>query len=442
MFVNMVRLAAPIVFLQCALFSFGVVDILFISRVGNLELSGMGLAHAIFFGVFVFGMGLVAAVDSVASQARGAGDARKAASAGFQAVLLAIAAGFPLVLILDQAPLLFSSLGVEAAVAHEAEKFLSLGKWTVIPGLVFCANRFYLQSLEKLRTLVIVILVANLLNAFLNWCFVWGAWGAPALGIRGSALATFISNIALASGSWVAARKEFGGNWRFNRPVFLELFRLGLPVGLHYLVEVSVFSLVTALISRSDTTQAAAHQITLNICSASFMVPIGVSFAGAVKVGEAVGQKNHRAAEAASLAALALGVGFMCSTALLFWFAPGVPLGIYTNDAEVAVLAAALLSVGAVFQVFDGTQVVLGGLLRGLGDTRSPFFANIFGHWCVGFPIGFWLAESHGKGALGFWQGLCVGLMVTSTLLLWRWRRAILRIRKTGQGASENHSRG
>ncbi|NUM89004.1 MAG: hypothetical protein HUU37_07355, partial [Bdellovibrionales bacterium] len=165
----MLRLAAPIVFLQCALFAFGVVDILFISRVGNVELSGMGLAHAVFFGVFVFGMGLVAAVDAVASRARGAGDGKKASSAGFQAVLLALVASLPLILVLDQVPLAFRWIGVDPGVAREAEKFLSLGKWTVLPGLVFCANRFFLQSLERLGPLVAVIVLANLLNAALNW---------------------------------------------------------------------------------------------------------------------------------------------------------------------------------------------------------------------------------------------------------------------------------
>jgi MATE family multidrug resistance protein len=229
--------------------------------------------------------------------------------------------------------------------------------------------------------------------------------------------------MACALAIYAAARHR-----RLLRPVaadlhrIQELVRLGLPAAGQILLEVGVFAMAGVLAGRLTTEALAAHQIVLVIVGTTFMIPLGISSAAAVLVGQAIGQGNPRLAKHSGWLAIRLGAGFMSMMALLFILAPHLLIHAFTNSAEVTQYAIPLLGIAAVFQVFDGIQVVTTGALRGAGNTRTPMLANLMGHWLLGLPTGYALCFIFGFGVNGLWVGLSVGLVVVGSTLLAVWR--------------------
>jgi MATE family multidrug resistance protein len=289
----------------------------------------------------------------------------------------------------------------------------------VVPYLAFTVLRQALQAQHRTRAVVWAIVVGNAVNLLLNWVLIYGRLGAPSLGAVGSAWSSTV-------GRWVMLGTLAALGWPHLRPALSpwqrdawrpaavgRLARLGLPIGLQQVLEYGAFGAVGLAMGGLGTAAMAGHQATLNLASLTFMVPLGVSAAAAVRVGHAVGAGDGPRARRAAAAATAVGVGFMACTAALMLAAPHALAALYTDDARVLALAAALIPVAGVFQVFDGLQVVSLGILRGAGDTRVPAVANVVGFWLLGLPLGAWLAFRAGAGPRGLWWGLVAGLATT-----------------------------
>jgi MATE family multidrug resistance protein len=199
------------------------------------------------------------------------------------------------------------------------------------------------------------------------------------------------------------------------------LFELGFPAASQVAAEMGVFALASAMAGMVDPISSASHQVALNLAGAAFMIPLGIASAGAVRVGRAVGAENRPLAAASGWTALALGTFVMALSGLAFLLVPRLLIGLFTQDADVLRVGTALLSIAAVFQLFDGIQAVATGTLRGLGDTRTPMLTNVAAHWLVGLPISYTLCFTAGWGVRGVWIGLSVGLIVTGAILLWVW---------------------
>jgi len=204
-----------------------------------------------------------------------------------------------------------------------------------------------------------------------------------------------------------------------------ELLRLGLPAGAQLVLEISAFSVTTVLIARLGAVALAGHQIAMNIASLTFMVPLGISAAAAVRVGHALGAQDVHGAARAGWMALLFGTTFMSCSALTLFLFPHAIARVYSPEPQVIRMGATLLVVAGIFQLFDGIQVVATGALRGAGNTRTPMFAHLLGYWIIGMPLGALLCFKFGLGALGFWAGLCLALILIGTLLLFVWRRKI-----------------
>jgi MATE family multidrug resistance protein len=200
-----------------------------------------------------------------------------------------------------------------------------------------------------------------------------------------------------------------------------RLLALGLPTAIQYTLETGVFAIAASLAGRLGAAALAAHEIALNVCGFTFMVPLGISSAGAVRVGQAIGKRDPRGAIVSGWTALAVGAAFMLCAALAFVLIPERIIGLYTTDSRVLSSGIALLVLAAAFQLFDGLQVVASGNLRGAGDTRTPMYANLLAHWCVGLPIGYVLGFLRGWGVFGLWVGLSTGLIVAGGLLVRMW---------------------
>jgi MATE family multidrug resistance protein len=305
--------------------------------------------------------------------------------------------------------------------------------------LLYAAFRRYLQGMGVVRPVMIALVLANILNAFVNWLLVFGHWGAPAMGVRGSAWATVVARIAMASFLLaVILYREHGRrpglfetSFRLSLERMRRLILLGLPAAGHVTLEVGVFAAATALAGRLAPSSLAAHQIAINFASVTFMVPLGVASAGAVRVGHAVGRRDAAGAARSGWTALLFGVLFMGTAAATFLVIPRALIGAFTRDQSVLAIGVSLLMVAAIFQLFDGLQGVATGVLRGLGDTRSPVFWNLAGHWCIGLPLGYTLCFAGGMDVIGLWWGLSTGLIICGIGLLIVWTRRVTRLART-----------
>ena len=319
--------------------------------------------------------------------------------------------------------------GLHPDIQLLAVPYFSRIVWSILPLLLYTAFRRYLQALGVVTPIMTALVSANLVNVLTNWLLVFGSLGAPRLGVDGATLATCISRVYLALFLFLAVvrhdRRYRTGLWDVPRRLELHRMRrlgaLGLPAAIQVSLEVGVFAAATALAGRLAPATLAAHQIVLNVASVTFMVPLGVGSAGAVRVGQAVGRRDVIGARHAGWAALVLGGGFMSCAAVVFVLAPHAILRLFTTDPSVIGVGVTLLLVAAVFQLFDGLQGVATGVLRGFGDTRTPMFWNLAGHWLIGLPTGYLLCFVMGWGVVGLWVGLSTGLILVGVVLVAAW---------------------
>lgn len=431
-FRRLAELAMPVVFVQVGLMAMGVVDTMIVGRVSPTALAGVAVGTVYVISLGSFGMGVLMALDPVVSQAVGAGDQPAIARALQRGLVLALALGvLAAVMFLPVGPVL-RALGQSEELVAVAVPFVLVQ----IPGMLAfylaVALRQTLQAMGRMRPIVVAVVVTNVLNGVLAWALVFGELGLPRLGPVGAGLASTIARWVMAglllALAWSALRSHLA--WRpesLARAPLVRMVRLGLPIGLQYELEFGVFAAVALVMGHLGPVPGSAHQIAINIASLTFMVPLGVSSAAAVLVGRAVGAGDEDGARRAGVAALVVGAGFMALSAIMLSTLPGPLARAYTPDPAVVALAATLIPIAGVFQVFDGLQVVSIGVLRGVGDTRTPLFVNLFGYWLFALPLALALAFRAGLGPPGLWWGLVAGLMAVALVLLARVRARLWR---------------
>jgi MATE family multidrug resistance protein len=283
------------------------------------------------------------------------------------------------------------------------------------------------------RPVAFALVTANIINAVFNWILIYGKWGAPAMGTVGSGWSTAIARVYMA-GVLIAYLFWYDRKHRtelLKTPVDIDLRRikqliaLGIPAAMQFTLESGVFATVTALIARLGAIPLATHQIALNTVAFTYMVPLGIASAAAVRVGQALGRRDPRGASAAGGTAIFVGAAFMTLAGIVLVIVPRWIARIYTTDELVIRNTAALLAAGAAFQLFDGIQSVATGALRGAGDTRTPMLCHFTAYWMIGLPLGAWLCFRRGWGALGLWIGLSLALILIGIVLLVVWRRKV-----------------
>ena len=420
------RLAAPVAFVQLGMMLMGVVDTLMLGRLSATALAAGALGHICTAFLLMLGVGILSALDPLVSQAYGAGD-REAVGAHLQrGIVLAVAVSIPFGLFLWDTQGMLRAFGQPEAVVVDSAAYARAIIWGLPAYYLFVAFRQPLQAMSVVRQAVAAIVFGNLLNVAANWLLIFGHLGLPAMGVRGSAYATSISRWGMFFWLLLASRRQLAPFWSgFNAAAldlkrYLRLLRIGLPIGFHQSIEVLLFSAVALLMGRMGVAALAGHQIAINLASLSFMVPLGISGAAATRVGNAIGRRDMPGARRAAMASLLLGGGVMVVFATIFAVFPGPLARLYTKDVPTLAMAAALLPIAAVFQVFDGLQVVGTGVLRGAADTAFPAVLALLGFWAVGLPSGWLLGFRFSQGATGLWWGLTIGLAAVALLLLAR----------------------
>jgi multidrug resistance protein, MATE family len=423
------RLAWPMVLAELGWMTMGIVDTIFVGRLSTAALAGVSLGSVLFYSISLFGLGLLLGLDTLVSQAFGAGDEDECRAWAVNGLWLAVIVSPVLMLVVAAIGPLLPLMGVQADAVAQAQPYMSALNWSLPTLLLFAALRRYLQSMNIVRPVMILLLSANLINAAANYALVFGHFGFPALGAAGAGWATTISRLYMLAG--LAGYVWLRGLWPkgpFDGTRLRKLIQLGLPAAGQIVLEVSLFAVAATLIGRLPTLQLAAHQIAINVVSYTFMVPLGLGSAAAVRVGQAVGRGDAQAARHAGWSAIVLGAAFMTIAGIVFLANRHAVGSIFSSDPAVITQAAVLLVAGAAFQLFDGVQAVATGALRGLGDTTTPMLTHLVGYWLLGLPVGYWLCFHRGWGALGLWIGFCVALMVIGITMAIMWRRRSARI--------------
>lgn len=420
-------LAFPIVVGQVSQMLIGLTDNAFIGRVGTAELAAAAFTHGVFGVFYVVSIGLLLGAGVYAARDYGAGD--EAGCAAWLRHGRALAFGIGL-LAFGALALLSTQLhrfGQPPEVLAVVRPFFLLMSASLVPVLVFQVQRQFAESFGRPWVPMMIILADVVLNALLNWILVFGHLGAPRLGLVGSGLATLIARIAavIAVAWWLKRSPHFAmvraAPWRgWEAGRLRELLKIGIPAGGMLLFEAGAFGMAALMMGWLGTVPLAAHQIALGCASLTFMVPLGLSIAVSLRLSKASGERRTAALRPIGFGALGMGLAFMAGCAVVFVVAGRVVTGSFTPIAEVADLAARLLVVAAIFQMFDGGQVISAGCLRGLTDVRVPIAITFVAYWVIALPSGYLLAFKTPLGPRGVWAGLAIGLALAAVALAWR----------------------
>ena len=412
------------------------VDVIFIARLGDQPLAASSLAIAI-FGLTVWAMtGLVGACAPLIAAERGrrlhsVRDIRRTVRLG---MWVGVGVGLVGMAICFGGEAILLASGQDAQIAAMAGYFLALLAWAMIPMVMAGVFRIFVAALGKPGYATAITLLALGTNVLGNWALVFGHLGLPALGLMGSALSSVITALAMLVAYVVVITRDrtlrryriFGRWWRPEWARLKQIMVIGTPIALTVLAEAGLFSGAALLMGRIGETELAAHTLALNLAALAFQIPFGTAQAATIRVGYHHGAGDRIAAGRAGWVALAIGTGFMTTTALAMLLMPTALLRIYTDPdahANAALIGFALqyLMWAAIFQLADGVQAVAAGALRGLQDTRVPMWIAIFSYWVPGFGMAIWLGFFTPLEGTGVWIGLATGLFFAAALLLWRW---------------------
>ncbi len=429
---HLLQLATPVIGTQLGMMTLGVVDTIMVGQLGVKAIGAAALGNVWVMGTLIAGMGLVLGIDPLVSQGHGARDAKQMGFALQQGFAIALLSSLPIAILwLFTGPILIA-LRQDPEIAWAAHRY-ALVQLPGIPAFLgFIALRAYLMNRGLMWPALWVVIAANALNAGLNYVFIFGKLGLPAWGVTGAGLATGLTRIFLviALAAWIVQFRLYRDAWTgwSRRAVAWSQLRhtlaLGAPIGIQFGLEIWAFQIATLLSGWLGAAELAAGTIVLNLASVSFMVPLGVAIGAAARVGNLIGAGQTRAAQQSAWIALGLGAAFMSVFALLFVLLRRVLPALYTSDPATVALAAGALPIAAAFQLFDGTQVVGGAILRGMGRTRPAALFNLLGYYALALPLGSWLAFRMNWGLNGLWFGLAAGLLgVAAALVLWIWRR-------------------
>lgn len=431
---RLVRLGSPVVAAQMAQMGMGVVDTVMAGRVGARDLAGVALGGNIIWPSMILLMGVLMALTPTVSRLHGAGRTADTGEVIRQGLWMAIATSTAVVLMVSQAGTLYRLLGVDPEIVPLAEQYVRIAAFGLPGAMFFNVFRYLCDGLGNTRPAMVVAFVALGLKAFLNWVFVFGNLGMPAMGGLGCAWSTVITLwFQCAAMLWVVTRPRYrertGLFSRFSAPDprrLFELLRLGVPIGLTAFFEIAAFSMVTLLVARLGATAVAAQQIAFSINGVAFMIPLGLGMAASIRVGHELGAGRNDGARLAALVALGASLGYALLAACILILGRDAIVSWFTTDVEVAALGAQLLLFVALYQLVDDAQATAIGGLRGYKDTRTPMMIALCGYWGVALPVGAGLGLGWfgiELGVYGFWIGLALGLTVVAVALVWRLER-------------------
>ncbi len=421
-------MAVPIVVGQIGQLAMSVTDNIMVGRVGAEALAAASIANGLFHLILLVGMGISMAVTPLTAIAFGRGQYEECGVVLRQGLLLNMACAVILCALAWVGAGVIPFLNQPEEIVGPAMRYMKVLGLSMLPVMLFQSFRQFAEGVSFLKPAMVITLAANIVNFLVNWIFIYGNLGAPALGLTGAGLATLGSRLFMAVAlAWVIMKaptlERFDPSLRYRKldlSMIWRLLKIGIPGACQYFFEVSAFATSAILVGWMGTIPLAAHQVALNLASISFMVAMGISAVSTIRVGNAVGRGSAPDIRAAGFSAVLLVAAFMAGCGLVFVLGRFFFPALYVDDAQVIRTAAALLIIVAFFQISDGVQAVGIGMLRGLPDMRIPTAITLTAYWVMGLPSGYALAFWGGLGIYGIWLGLLISLTVSALLMVWR----------------------
>lgn len=424
-------LGVPLIGGNLAQFSITITDTVMLGWYDVSALAAQVLGGMVIFVLFIFGSGFAMAVMPAVAEAEAANDdtrVRRVTRMGLWASLGFAIACLPVFLLAR--PLLFA-LGQQATLVELAAQYMEIAGFGVIFALIGMVLKSYLSALEHTGVVLWSSVAAALLNAVVNYALIFGNWGAPEMGIRGAATASLLVQMVMCAVLLIYVLRVvpqhhlFQRIWRVDTGALWLVLRLGTPIGLTSLAEVSLFAASSVMMGWLGAVSLAAHGIVLQIASAAFMVHLGLASVATVRAGRAVGRRDSFGLRRGAVVVLAASMVLALLSVLVFLTVPGWLVGLFLDPSDArrdAVLATGvlLMAAAALFQLVDAAQVMALGLLRGVQDTRVPMLIAVLAYWVIGVPTSYVLGFVLGLDGVGVWLGLAVGLAVAAALLVWR----------------------
>ncbi|SFT61916.1 MATE family efflux transporter [Sedimentitalea nanhaiensis] len=433
-------LGLPLIGGHLAQFAIGLTDTVMLGWYGVAELAAVTLASSYFFVLFILGAGFALAVMPMVAAAHASGDSTSVRRITRMGLWLSLVYGVLAMPFMIWAGQILQVLGQSEEVSVLAASYLRLAGWGVFPALLVMVLKSYLAALERTQVVLWITLLAALTNGLMNYALIFGNWGAPELGIVGAAIASvmtqLVSLVAVVAYAVTALpeHRMFQRFWRPDWEMLGRVFRLGFPIGLTTVSEVSLFSASALMMGWLGTIPLAAHGIVVAVASATFMVHLGLSNVATIRAGNAYGlqDRTHMARGAVVVTALSLGFAAVTVAGFLLFPEPVLALFLEADNphrAEILTIGVGLLATAALFQLVDGAQAIALGMLRGVQDTQVPMLMAALSYWVVGIPTSYLLGFTLGLGGVGVWLGLVVGLACAAVFLMARfWGQAIGRI--------------
>jgi MATE family multidrug resistance protein len=449
---SILTLGLPLIGGHLGQFAIGATDTVMLGWYGVAELAAVTLAQSYFFVFFMFGSGFAMAVMPMVAASAASADETGIRRATRMGMWLSL--GFALLVLPAMwwsEPVLLA-LGQEAVVAADAQAYLRIAGWGIVPALMVMVIKSYLAALERTQIVLWITILAAITNAAVNWALIFGNWGAPEMGLAGAAIASVVTQIlSLVAVVIYAARvlpehTLFRRLWRPDWEMFARVFRLGVPIGMTLLSEVSMFTASALMMGWIGTIPLAAHGIVVSVASATFMVHLGLSNVATIRAGNAFGQRDRDHMARGALAVTGMSLVFALITITLFLTLPEPVIGLFLDGddplrPQIIETGVVLLAVAALFQLVDGAQVIALGLLRGVQDTAMPMVIAALSYWVVGIPSSYLFGFVLGLGGPGVWMGLVLGLSCAGVFLMTRfWTRSLPAVARRGDQALQGSS--
>lgn len=426
-----IKLALPIMLGQLGQITVYLADNIMVGQLGAISLAAVSFAVALIAVPIVIGMGIAFALPPLVSEADGAGEQRKISQYFKHSLIVNFTIGImSCVAMLLSLPYLHL-LGQEPEVVEIAKGYVMYSAWAMIPLMIFLTLRSYADGMSETMPPMIAMIVGNVINIILNYIFIYGKFGMPALGVDGAALSSLVARISMVI-ILVVILLKWKGLWlyikecdftQYQAPIFKKIFHLGIPTSLQMFFEISAFSGAALIMGMVSSNAQAAHQISINLSSITFMICSGLAMASTIRIGNQLGKKDYQALRDAGISAFLQVVLIMGIFSILFVLLRHVMPLIYIDDEVVIGIASTLLIYAAIFQIPDGIQVAALATLRGIQDVKTPTLITFFSYYIFGIPISYFAALHWGMGAAGVWLGLLVGLFISATLLTLRFNR-------------------
>lgn len=418
-------LAYPVIIGQLGLIMMGVIDSIMVGELGAVPLAAASLSNSLIFLVLIIAIGNAVAVTPLIAILVGAKKLDECGIYFRQSLLVNLAMGLIVFLIILAGVNFLHLLGQSFEVQFRTKSYMIIIGLSIFPQMIFQTYKQFIEGLSIMRPAMVITLAANLVNVFANWVLIFGNLGFPRLELDGAGWATFISRMFMAISLMIFVMRNkrfkiYDVTFHFrsiNIPVIKKILSVGLPSGFQYFFEVGAFSFAVIMIGWIGPNELAAHQIAISLASVSFMGVLGISQAGGILVGNAVGEQNVNLVRKNGFIVILLGMIWMSTSGLVFiTFRNYLPY-IYIRDEAVIQIASQLLVIAALFQLSDGIQAVGIGILRGLTDVKGPTLITFIAYWIISLPIGYTLGFTLNLGVVGVWIGLLIGLSCSALML-------------------------